>query len=155
MITGMGDELQTMKKGIIELADAIVINKADGANKAKAERTAVDVKQALHLFSQKTITQKTAVLTCSAKEAMGISEIGLLLENFKKEALIQGSWQEKRAKNSQQCLFRTLNFRLQKDFYAHAYIQKNIKKIENEVAKGNFSPQAAANLLLENYKIKK
>ncbi len=155
MITGMGDELQSMKKGIMELADIIVINKADGENKENASKTALEIKQVLHLFASGKSKQEPVLTTCSAKENTNIAEIALLLENFKETSITSGQWAQKRTTNARQSLLREINHHLQTDFYSNTFIQKNLKKIENEVAKGFITPQAAAILLLKNYKAKK
>jgi LAO/AO transport system kinase len=155
MIAGMGDELQTMKKGIMELADGIVINKADGNNIEKAKKTAAEMRQTLHLLSSQQNKEEPTVMVCSSKENTGIPEIILLLHDFKKKALSKGSWTRKRATVTLQNFFRELERQLLKDFYHNTFVEKNIKKIENEVAGGKITPQAAAILLLENYKNKK
>ncbi len=155
MIAGMGDELQTMKKGIMELADAVVINKADGDNKEKAKKAAAEMKQALHLLSSRQDNAEAMVLLCSAKENTGIVEINRMLDDFREKALSQGSWNRKRAAATLKIFSRQLEHQLQKDFNNNSFVQKNIKKIENEVAEGKMTPQAAAILLVENYKATK
>jgi LAO/AO transport system kinase len=151
MISGMGDELQTMKKGVMELANAILINKADGPNKENATSAAAAIKQTLQLFS----SPNPEVITCSALTGEGIEETVQLLENFRSTAQTDGRWQKKRAHNSTQGLFKELNHRLLKDFYESPIIQKKIKIIENEVAEGKITPLAAALSLLKNFKQKK
>jgi LAO/AO transport system kinase len=155
MITGMGDELQTMKKGIMELANAIVITKADGSNEERAIATAEEIRQVLHLFSSVGSKAETLLMTCSAKENRGISEIAEMLENFRITALSNGSWGNKRLSIRSKKFLKEINMNLQKDFFNDPIIQKKIKKIENEVAEGKISPKAAAIYLLSNYKIQK
>jgi LAO/AO transport system kinase len=153
MITGMGDELQSMKKGIMELADFIVVNKADGDNKEKAKNTVSEIQQILHVLSKNDRSEPT-LISCSAIENTNIPEIASLLEVFRKTALSNGQWVQKRSSNAKHNLSRELTQLVQKDFHSNRYIQKNLKKIENEVAEGNITPQAAALLLFTNYKAK-
>jgi LAO/AO transport system kinase len=155
MIAGTGDELQTMKKGIMELADAVVINKADGDNKEKAKKAAVEMKQSLHVLSSQQGKAAPPVLLCSSKENTGIGEINRMLDDFREKAVSQGSWTIKRAAATLKKFSRQLEHQLQKDFYNNSFVQENIKKIENEVAEGKMTPQAAAILLVENYKATK
>lgn len=153
MITGMGDELQSMKKGIMELADFIIVNKADGDNKERAKNTVSEIQQIIHVLSSN--KKEPTLISCSAKENTNIAEIALLLEDFRKRAYTSGQWAQKRASNAKQNLSRELNQLVQQDFHSNIYIQKNLKKIENEVAEGNITPQAAAIMLFKNYKAKK
>ncbi len=152
MIPGMGDELQAMKKGAMELTDAVLINKADGKNKEAALQAATEIRQALKLSASHT---QPYVMTCSAKHNEGITEIAHCLEEFRKTAQACGDWEQKRSENSVQNLFSTVNYHLLKDFYETASIQRKIKTIENEVAKGKITPHTAAIKLLKNYKTKK
>ncbi len=147
MITGMGDELQTMKKGIMELVDLIIINKADGKNIERAKQTASELHQALRLYS----TNEIKVVTCSSTENIGIEEILILLENFRQSALENGQWEKKRKINTRHNLLKTLNEFLFQHLLTNPDIQQKIKTIENEVAKGKLTPRAAAISLLKNY----
>lgn len=154
MISGMGDELQTMKKGVMELANAILINKADGANKENAEKSAASIKQTLQLFSSSSHSPPE-VMTCSALTGEGMEDIIRLLEEFKTIAQANRQWERKRIQNTRHSLFRELNHRLLKDFYESGSVHKNLKLIENEVAEGKITPHAAALELLKKYKAKK
>ncbi len=155
MISGMGDELQTMKKGVMELADLVLLNKADGSNKENAMLAAAEIKQALHIFSSGSIKPAPTVLTCSARTGEGIQEIALWMESFRNQAKDSGRWDKKRTANTLQCLFREIHLRLQKDFYQTQGIQDLLKRFENEVCEGKMTPHAAAVELLKNYKEKK
>ena len=75
MLTGAGDELQGIKKGILELADALAVNKADGDNLERAEKTCKELAMAMHLMQPTTATWSPPVLTCSAMEHRGLSTI--------------------------------------------------------------------------------
>ncbi len=155
MISGMGDELQSMKKGIMELADAILVNKADGENKTNARLAAAEIEQALSLFSSPLSRPHVSVATCSSKSGEGVETFFQILETFRTQSKSNGTWEKKRAANTVHALFKEVTHRLQKDFFKNATVQKNLKTIENEVANGKLTPHAAALALLKNYKIKK
>ncbi|HSZ24838.1 MAG TPA: methylmalonyl Co-A mutase-associated GTPase MeaB [Cytophagaceae bacterium] len=153
MISGMGDELQTMKKGIMELADAIVLNKADGSNIENAKKNASEIKQMLHYLSSSRINKNEPIVTiCSAKENRGIDEIVSLLEKFKEKAKKNGHWEKRRADSILQNFSKTLNRRLLYDFYSQPNVKKSIRKVKKDISKGMMTPQAGAILLLKQYR---
>jgi LAO/AO transport system kinase len=147
MISGMGDELQLMKKGIIELADAILIHKADGAGKAAAEKTAHEIRHGLQLLTG----SSTQVLACSSKEKSGLDTVVSLLDDFQKNAQANGSWYERRNRHAHQILLKEINYQLQKKFYKDPAIRQKLKNVEAEITAGKTTPQAAAFFLTENF----
>src|SRR4051794_37873334 len=90
VLTGAGDELQGMKKGIMELADAVIINKADGDNAAKADKTRVEYGRILHFLQPATKGWKTRALTCSSLHGKGISDIWVLISEFENKTRQSG-----------------------------------------------------------------
>jgi LAO/AO transport system kinase len=100
MLAGAGDELQGIKKGIIEIADGIAINKADGENIVHAKRAQADLSHALHL-----VNSSSKVLTCSALMKTGLDEIWEMVSSFKE----QGAWLERRKHQQEEWLRESLN----------------------------------------------
>lgn len=97
MLAGAGDELQGIKKGIIEIADGIAINKADGENIANAKRAQADLQHALHLVG----ANEPKVVTCSSLTKTGLDEIWKMIEEFRKQGEITGKWVINRSQQHQ------------------------------------------------------
>ncbi|MEM8866974.1 MAG: methylmalonyl Co-A mutase-associated GTPase MeaB [Verrucomicrobiota bacterium] len=95
-IAGAGDELQGIKKGVIELADAIIVNKADGANRIKAEQAKIDYARVLHFLDPFTPGWKPKALTCSALELIGIEQVWGLIEKFRETMQASGTFEARR-----------------------------------------------------------
>lgn len=95
-ISGGGDELQGIKKGVIELADAIVVNKADGPNKLRADQARAEYSKVLHFLQPFTPGWKPKALTCSALEGDGVAEIWELVQGFQEEMTASGVFHERR-----------------------------------------------------------
>lgn len=99
-ISGGGDELQGIKKGVIELADAIVVNKADGNNKLRAEQAKVEYSKVLHFLQPFTPGWKPKALTCSALEGEGVEAVWELIERFRDEMTESGVFAERRSEQN-------------------------------------------------------
>jgi LAO/AO transport system kinase len=155
MISGMGDELQTMKKGVMELADLILINKADDNNKENALAAAAEIKNTLHIFSNTAAKTSPTVMTCSSKTGEGIDSIATWMEEFRQNAQADGRWGKKRVNSTLHRLYKEIQYNLERDFFNTPSVQKKLKSIENELAEGKLTSHAAALLLLKNYKQKK
>ena len=108
-LAGAGDELQGIKRGIIEMADAIVINKAEGANVKRAKHAQADFKRALHLFPPKPGGWVPDVLTCSAVEQTGIIEIWEMIQEYISLAKKEGSLKQKRSEQNRYWLRQHLD----------------------------------------------
>lgn len=150
-ITGAGDELQGIKRGIMEMADAIVINKADGDNVKKANLAKTEFNRALHLFPAKKSGWTPITTTCSAITGDGIPEVWKTIEKFLELTKGNNSFFEKRAVQNQYWMLETINEQLKTNFYNHPEIQKLLKKNKKAVQNGEISPFAAAQILLEKY----
>jgi LAO/AO transport system kinase len=150
-ISGAGDELQGIKRGIMEMADAIVINKADGDNIKKANLAKVEFNRALHLFPAKKSGWTPTTSTCSAITHDGISEVWETILKF--IALTKGNdyFFEKRKEQNQYWMLETINEQLKTNFYNHPEIQKLLEDHKKAVQNDELSPFAAAQLLLEKY----
>ncbi len=150
-ISGAGDELQGIKRGIMEMADAIVINKADGDNIKKANLAKVEFNRALHLFPAKKSGWTPTTSTCSAITQDGISDVWKTIESFIELTKGNNYFFEKRKEQNQYWMLETINDQLKANFYNHPEIQKLLEENKKAVQNGEISPFAAAQLLLEKY----
>lgn len=150
-IAGAGDELQGIKRGIMEMADAVVINKADGDNIKKANLAKVEFNRALHLFPPKKSVWHPKVTTCSAVTGEGISEIWETISAYFKMTNKTGYFQEKRKEQNQFWMMETINEQLKNDFYNRPGIIQLLDTTKKAVQNNEMSPFAAAHLLLEKY----
>jgi LAO/AO transport system kinase len=150
-IAGAGDELQGIKRGIMEMADVVVINKADGDNIKKADLAKVEFNRALHLFPPKKSAWQPKVTTCSAITKEGISEIWETISGYFKMTNETGYFQEKRKEQNQFWMMETINEQLKNHFYNQPGIMQLLDKTQKAVQSSEISPFAAAQLLLEKY----
>ncbi len=150
-ISGAGDELQGIKRGIMEMADAIIINKADGDNIKKANLAKAEFNRALHLFPAKKSGWTPITSTCSSITRDGIPEIWDTIEQFIALTKRNNNFFEKRKEQNQYWMLETINEQLKTNFYSHPEIQKLLSSTKKAVQNGEFSPFAAAQLLLEQY----
>jgi len=150
-IAGAGDELQGIKRGIMEMADAIVINKADADNIRKANLAKVEFSRALHLFPAKKSGWTPTTATCSAVTHEGIPEVWETIEEFLELVKGNNSFSEKRKDQNQYWLLETINEQLKTNFYNHPEIQKLLEENKKAVQNDEISPFAAAQILLEQY----
>ena len=150
-ISGAGDELQGIKRGIMEMADAIVINKADGDNIKKAQFAKVEFNRALHLFPAKKSGWTPTTSTCSAITHEGIPEVWKTIEKFIELTKGNNSLFEKRKEQNQYWMLETINEQLKLNFYTHPEIQKLLDSTKKAVQNDEISPFAAASLLLKTY----
>ena len=148
MLAGAGDELQGIKKGILELADAIAINKADGGNVANAKRAAKAYETALSLLNPSSPTWKAPVLTCSALEMNGIEDIWNTVLDHKERLEKTGELEEKRKKQALDWMWSLVDEGLKERFYESAPIKKLLNNITREVETGVTAPTDAAFALL-------
>ncbi len=150
-ISGAGDELQGIKRGIMEMADAIVINKADGDNIKKANLAKVEFNRALHLFPAKKSGWTPTTSTCSSIILDGISETWDTIQQFLQLTKKNQYFFEKRKEQNQYWMLETINEQLKLNFYNHPEIQKLIEENKKAVQNDEISPFVAAQLLLEKY----
>ena len=152
MLAGAGDELQGIKRGIMEMADTIVITKCDGDNINNAQRAQAEYKNAVHLFPKSLSGWDTRVLTCSARNNAGISEIWENILEYQKLTRSNNFFFKKRAEQSKYWMYETINERLRDSFYHNASIKNTIQEIEQEVLDNKITPFIAAKKLFEMYK---
>lgn len=150
-IAGAGDELQGIKRGIMEMADAIVINKADGDNIKKAQFAKVEFNRALHLFPAKKSGWIPKTATCSAITSEGIPEVWNTITEFLNLTQSNSYFFEKRQNQNQFWMIETINDQLKSNFYNNPEIQQQLDSTKKAVQNDEISPFAAASLLLEKY----
>jgi LAO/AO transport system kinase len=148
MLAGAGDELQGIKRGVLELADAIAINKADGDNIDKAKRAAKIYESALHLLRPSSPTWKPPVLTCSALDLIGIEEIWLTVLEHRKKLSISGELEQNRRRQALDWMWSLIEEGLKDRFYKHPHIKKRLPQLKRSVEKGTTAPTIAAGELL-------
>ncbi|RMG70991.1 MAG: methylmalonyl Co-A mutase-associated GTPase MeaB [Bacteroidetes bacterium] len=151
MLPNAGDELQGIKKGIMEMADAILINKADGAFLPKARLAKVAYGQALRLFPQSSSGWRPAVQLCSAQENQGIDQAWDLLSAYRQLTTENGYWQSRREAQALQWMEETIQHQLTHRFYAQPAVQEALPRLEAAVKAGETSPIEAAAALLETW----
>ncbi len=144
MLAGAGDELQGIKRGIMEMADGMVITKADGMNIDKAKSARAEYARALHLFPPTESQWIPEVLTCSSTEHKGISEVYDMIDKYKRHTVSNGFFESKRAHQTKQWLHQTINDTLIERFYSNPIIKEEIIKIEKQLEKNNINPYQAA-----------
>ena len=150
-ISGAGDELQGIKRGIMEMADTIVINKADGDNVAKAKLAKTEFNRALHLFPAKSSGWIPKVTTCSAYEKTGIDAIWEIISEYFELVKSNHYFEEKRQNQNQFWMMETINEQLKNHFYNHPNIMQLLEENKKAVQNNEVSPFAAAMNLLEKY----
>ena len=151
MLAGAGDELQGIKRGIMEMADAIVINKADGDNVPKAELAAREYKNALHLFPPSPSGWTPMVLLASSIDGKGIREIWEMIKQYQEMAGVSGYFEKRRREQSLQAFTDTVEEVIRQQFYHHKRVVKQLPVLQNDVLSGKISPYAAARMLIVSY----
>jgi len=154
-ISGAGDELQGIKRGIMEMADAIVINKADGDNTRKAKMARAEFSRALHLFPAKKSGWTPKATTCSSYTKDGIPEVWQIIKKYIVLTQDNGFFQEKRKKQNQYWFLETIESQLKIWFYEDKNIKKSLQKYQNQVQTNVISPFTAAQELFEIFNLKK
>lgn len=148
MIPGAGDEMQGIKKGVIELADAIVINKADGDNRARASAAQAEMRRVLHYLHRMTEGWETPALLASALTGEGVPEVWQMTEEYFKNARAVGSLAERRRQQAVQWMHGLIAESLKTRFYASETVKARLPALEAAVADGRTPVLAAALELL-------
>jgi len=147
MLPGGGDELQGIKKGILELADAIVVNKADGASEALARTTQQHYRGAMSLLSHDAFWEPR-VMTCSALHGLGISEVWETITAFAEEAHANGAFEGARAGQNFSWMQQLVDEMLRSSLSGHPAVQGALPAIEDAVRSAQQTPLAAAQQIL-------
>jgi len=151
MLAGAGDELQGIKRGIMEMADMLVITKADGDNKNAATRAKSQYKHALHLFPANESNWIVPVEICSALDNKGIESIWTTIEEFIKHTTSNGFFKNNRSQQNTAWLHQTIEEYLKRDFYRNELMKNQLVDLEKQVANGNRNAVEVAKELVKNY----
>ncbi|MGJ5065076.1 methylmalonyl Co-A mutase-associated GTPase MeaB [Bradyrhizobium oligotrophicum] len=149
MLPGGGDELQGIKKGLVELADMIAINKADGDNIKRANITAADYRGALHLLSPRSEHWHPPVVTYSAISGTGIAELWQKVIDHRKAMVASGEFAARRRDQQVKWMWTMLEQRLMARLRTDPSMRAKVKKLESDVAEGRVAPALAAEQLAE------
>ena len=151
MLSGAGDELQGIKKGIMEMADMVVINKADGDNIAKSNMAKLQYQNALHIFPQSESGWSPVVSTASSIKNTGIDFVWNTIKEFKKLVTDNGYFDKNRNEQQIQWMYNNVNVELKRLFYSSKNISGQLKLLEKDIIDSKISPVKAAETLLEEF----
>jgi LAO/AO transport system kinase len=151
MLAGAGDELQGIKRGIMEMADALVITKADGANLEKAKMARAEYAHAMHLFqaSESGWIPKTQI--CSSVENKGIDEVYNMIEEYKNFTTVNGFFLQKRKEQQFDLFLKTIDEQLKQKFYSDPKIHAAIEELNSNKNSQNIQPFSLAKKMLDDY----
>lgn len=150
-IAGAGDEIQGIKRGIMEMADGIIINKADGDNLQRAQLAQTQLRNAIKLFPTGESGWNPKVLTFSGMNGTGIEEVMQMIGDYIETTKKNNYFQRKRASQSTYWMYETINERLKNRFYRNSEIQEMLEIKKQQVLNDEISPFIAAQELLEKY----
>lgn len=153
-LAGAGDELQGIKRGIIEMADALVINKADGDNLIRARKAKNQFRNALHLYPLTQNSWSPEVLTCSAIEGTGIDDIWKMILKYLKITSENGFFEKNRIQQNKFWLLQTIEEQLKNSFYNNPKVKTALDSKIEAVQQHKITPFAAARYLLNLHKNK-
>jgi len=151
LVSGAGDELQGIKKGVVEIADAILVNKADGENKAAALRARSEYAQALHYLQPATRGWTTPALTASSTTGEGIPELWALIQDFQQITTRSGVFGQRRREQARDWIHALIGDYLIAHFRSHPQVKQQLAELEKAVMDGKLPATTAAMKLLECY----
>ena len=151
MLSGAGDELQGIKKGIMELADALLINKADGDNKIRANAAKTEYNRALHYLAPATEGWYTRAYTSSAITGDGIQEIWSVIEDFRKNTAESGVFEQRRRNQTLDWVYSMVEEHLLTSFFNHAGVESIRAQVERAVLDGHMPPTVAVQKLIKRF----
>ncbi len=149
MLAGAGDELQGIKKGVLEIADIIAVNKADGDNVTRAQRAAADYRHALHLTEPFSPTWSPPVLTCSGRDNVGLDELWAQIRLHRDKLEATGELAAKRQHQQVRWMWSMVEERVLETMRGSPEVRALMASCESEVRAGTVSATAAAHRLLE------
>jgi len=152
MLPGAGDELQGLKKGIVELADVIAVNKADDDNLERARIAQQEYSAALHYLPARDPAWSPPVLTVSAKTGAGLSELWMSLHEHRAALEAAGELEEKRQRQLRLWIWTVIEERLSSSFRSHAGVQGRLRDLETAVAEGRLTATVAADELVHIFR---
>jgi len=151
-IPNAGDELQGIKRGVMEIADAIVVNKAEGENRPRAELARQQYANALHMLKPKSLNWQVPALLCSALHNEGVDEVWSTIEEFGTRMRENGELQDKRNLQATDWMWTLLMDDLKEMFMRDRNVEGLVEQVQEAVATGVTTPSAAARRLLEAFK---
>ncbi|MBY0145583.1 methylmalonyl Co-A mutase-associated GTPase MeaB [Neobacillus niacini] len=151
VLTGAGDELQGMKKGIMELADAVLVHKADGSNKEKAEQTRKEYSRILHFLQPATKGWASKAYTCSSLTGEGIKEVWGVIKDFEEKGKSSGVFAERRKGQQRDWIYSLITDQLHYSFFHHPEIKLKLPQLENEVMAGKKTAASAVDILFNTF----
>jgi LAO/AO transport system kinase len=152
MLAGAGDELQGMKRGIIEMLDGMAIHKADGDNKVKAERARREYANALHLFPVSADGWTPPVMTCSALTGDGVAEVWQMVRNHRRQLEENGCLEERRSHQALEWMNELVMLGLEELLRADRAVASRMLPLQEKVRRGDMTPFAASRELLRIFK---
>lgn len=152
LLPGGGDELQGIKKGIMELADLVVVNKADGDLRDAAGRAASEYANALRLLHPLTADWVPEVLTCSSLDGTGIPEVWDRVGAFRQIAEASGAFETKRAEQARRWMWGEVDESLLAAFRRHPDVRQKLSELEAKVSESRVTPSTAAQILLTAFR---
>lgn len=150
-LAGTGDELQGIKRGIMEMADGIAVNKSDGNNVEKSQLARHQFKNALHLFPATESGWTPDVITCSSTEKNGIPEVWDMVTKYVEFVKGNNFFDRKRNSQSKYWMYESINERLKSDFYNNEQIKFLLEMLEEKVLSNEISSFIAAKVALDTY----
>jgi GTPase len=151
MLPGAGDELQGIKKGILELADCIAVNKADGDNLSKAQRAVRDYSAALHYLSPRSSHWMPKAMPISAVEGVGLDELWVQITVHRQAMQDCGEFKTRRREQQGQWMWEQVQDKLLDAFRNHPAVHEQLAQVESAVLAGELPPTLAARQLLEQF----
>ncbi len=149
MLPGAGDELQGIKKGVLEIADMIVVNKADGGNEVRAKQAAVHYRNALHIIQPKTPTWSPPVLLCSSTKNTGIDVVWGKLAEHKEKLTATGEFQRRRRQQRVKAMWSQLQDRVMTDIKHHPKVMEQLPELKSDLLCGNMTVTRAVDRILQ------
>ena len=150
-LAGAGDELQGIKRGVMELADLVAVNKADGENGAAAERARAEAQNALHFFPASGSGWMPRAVTCSALTGAGISDLWALVLEYAALTRGNGWFAASRREQQRRWMHEMIDQSLQQRFLAHGAVRDRMEALERDVVEGRTTSFRAARTLLAAY----
>ena len=151
LIAGAGDELQGIKRGIMEMADAIVITKADGDNQLKAQQARNQYQSVINLFPANDNGWQVPVTTCSVYDQSSIIAVSNLINRFAEETRANGFFHLQRNQQLVKSFYEWIDFSIKSRFYENTEVKQLIEKLLPQIQSGHITPYQAGHQILENH----
>ena len=150
MLSGAGDELQGIKRGLLELVDVMAVNKADGPNRKAAEVAAGQLRQALHSLAPRE-EESPQVFTCSARDDSGVAQVWQALEARFDRMKKSGELEERRCNQNSRWMWNIVDDRIRQNVREHPDVADMRETLEQQVRQGQLAPEAAARKVIEAF----